>query len=150
MPANLYGINDNFNPDKCHVIPGMIHKFYNAKMRGDKSITAWGDGSPTREFLYVDDLADACVFLMNTYDSEQFLNVGSDVEITIKDLSEIIKKEVGFEGEIIWDTSKPNGTPRRKIDNDKLYSLGWRPKVSFEEGLRITVDWFIKNQGRYL
>ena len=150
MPANLYGINDNFYPEKCHVIPGMVNKFYSARVSDAKSITCWGDGTPTREFLYVDDLADACLFLMNTYDDPAHINIGSDVEIPIKDLSEIIKKSVGFEGEILWDTNLPNGTPRRKLDNEKLFSLGWKPKVSFEDGLQRTVDWFINHKEKFL
>lgn len=150
MPANLYGINDNFFPDKCHVIPGLINKFYKAKVNGDTSIMAWGDGSPTREFLYVDDLADACIFLMNEYNSSDHINVGSDVEITIKDLSEIIRKNIGFTGDIVWNNDLPNGTPRRKIDNEKIFSLGWKPKVSFEDGLKRTIDWFIDNKERFL
>jgi GDP-L-fucose synthase len=100
--------------------------------------------------LYVDDLADACIFLMNYYDSPEHINIGSDVEITIKDLSDIIKKKIGYEGEIFWNTNKPNGTPRRKIDNEKLFSLGWKPKVSFEEGLERSVNWFIANKDRFL
>jgi GDP-L-fucose synthase len=150
MPANLYGINDNFHPDRCHVIPGMINKFYNAKVNNLPQVEAWGDGTPTREFLYVDDLADACIFLMNYYDSPEHINIGSDVEITIKDLSDIIKKKIGYEGEIFWNTNKPNGTPRRKIDNEKLFSLGWKPKVLFEEGLERSVNWFIANKDRFL
>lgn len=146
MPANLYGPNDNFDPEKCHVIPGLIHKFHNAKKNNLSEVEAWGDGSPTREFLYVDDLADACLFLMNNYDSADHINVGSDVEITIKDLSEIIKSAVGFEGEIFWNTDKPNGTPRRKMDNTKLFDMGWKPKVSFEEGLKRTVNWYLKHK----
>jgi GDP-L-fucose synthase len=147
MPANLYGPHDNFIPEQGHVIPGMITKFYNAMKNQEKSITCWGDGSPTREFLYVDDLADACLFLMNTYDKAEFINVGSNVEITIKDLSEIIKKEVGFKGKILWDTSLPNGTPRRKMENSKLFSLGWSPKISFEEGLKRTIQWYKEDRG---
>jgi GDP-L-fucose synthase len=150
MPANLYGPNDNFFPDKCHVIPGLINKFYNAKLEGKDIVEAWGDGSPTREFLYVDDLADACLFLMNEYNSSEHINVGSDVEITIKELSEIIKREVGYSGEIFWNTDKPNGTPRRKLDNTKLFDLGWKPKVSFDEGLARTIAWFKENRGRFL
>lgn len=146
MPANLYGPNDNFDPEKCHVIPGMITKFHHAMKNGHDAITCWGDGTPTREFLYSDDLADACIFLMNTYDSDEFINVGSDVEITIKDLAEIIKKEVGFEGRIFWDTTLPNGTPRRKLDNSRLAEMGWKPKVSFEEGLAKTIKWFKENK----
>lgn len=146
MPANLYGPNDNFDPEKCHVIPGMITKFHHAMKNGHDAITCWGDGTPTREFLYSDDLADACIFLMNNYDSDEFINVGSDVEITIKDLAEIIKKEVGFEGRIFWDVTLPNGTPRRKLDNTRLADMGWKPKVSFEEGLAKTIKWFKENR----
>jgi len=150
MPANLYGPYDNFHPDKCHVIPGLINKFWNAKEKGLGTVEAWGDGSPTREFLYVDDLADACIFLMHNYDSPDHINVGSDVEITIKELSEIIKREVGYEGEIFWNTDKPNGTPRRKLDNTKLFDMGWKPKVSFDDGLAKTIEWFKNNKGRFL
>jgi GDP-L-fucose synthase len=141
MPANLYGPNDNFNPEKCHVIPGMITKFQNAKLNGH-DVTFWGDGTPTREFLHSDDLADACLFLMQNYNEPEFINVGSDVEIQIKDLCEIIKDKIGFEGQIFWDTTLPNGTPRRKMDNTKLFNLGWRPKISFEEGLANTINWY--------
>ncbi len=150
MPANRYGPNDNFHPDKCHVIPGLINKFWNAKDKGLDTVEAWGDGSPTREFLYVDDLADACIFLMQNYNSPEHINVGSDVEITIKDLSEIIKREVGYTGEIFWNTNKPNGTPRRKLDNTKLFEMGWRPKVSFDEGLSRTITWFKENKEKFL
>jgi len=146
MPANLYGPNDNFNPLECHVIPGLIRKFHSAKVNGHDAITAWGDGSPTREFLHCDDLADACVFLMNNYDDSAHINVGSDTEITIKELSEIIKREVGFEGRIFWDTTLPNGTPRRKMDNTRLFDLGWKPKIGFDEGLKSTVKWFMENK----
>jgi GDP-L-fucose synthase len=145
MPTNLYGPGDNFMPDQCHVIPGLIKKFSDAKRDNKNMVVAWGDGSPTREFLYVDDLADACVYLMNTYDKPEHINVGSDTEISIKELSEIIKNKVGFSGEILWDTSMPNGTPKRKIDNSKLFATGWRPKVSFEEGITRTVEWYKKN-----
>jgi len=150
MPANLYGPNDNFHPDRCHVIPGLINKFWNAKEKGKTVVEAWGDGSPTREFLYVDDLADACIFLMKNYNDPSHINVGSDVEITIKDLSEIIKREVGYAGSICWNTDKPNGTPRRKLDNNKLFEMGWRPKVSFDDGLARTIEWFKNNKERFL
>lgn len=146
MPANLYGPNDNFDPEKCHVIPGMIHKFHNAKKNNLPQIEAWGDGTPTREFLHCDDLADACLFLMQNYDDKEFINVGSDTEITIKDLSEIIKREIGYGGDIFWNTDKPNGTPRRKLDNTRLFNLGWRPKISFDEGLKGTIEWYLKNR----
>lgn len=146
MPANLYGPNDNFNPDRCHVIPGMITKYYNAKVNNEPGTVAWGDGSPKREFLYCDDLADACVFLMNNYDSPDIINVGSDIEITIKDLVKIIQNEIGYTGKVFWDTSLPNGSPRRKMDSSKLFGMGWKPKVSFEEGLARTIKWFKENK----
>jgi GDP-L-fucose synthase len=142
MPANLYGPNDNFIPEQGHVIPGLITKFFNAMKNNEPHVVCWGDGSPTREFLYVDDLADACFFLMNTYNELEFINVGSDVEITIGDLAERIKKEVGYTGKIVWDVSKPNGTPRRKTDNTKLFSMGWSPKVTFDNGLATTISWY--------
>ena len=146
MPANLYGPNDNFVPEQGHVIPGLITKFFNAMRDNHHSIMCWGDGSPTREFLYVDDLADACLFLMEKYNQPNFINVGSDVEITIKDLAEIIKKEVGFTGSILWDTSLPNGTPKRKTDNSRLFAMGWKPKVSFDDGLARTIQWYKENK----
>ena len=146
MPANLYGPHDNFIPEQGHVIPGIITKFHNAIVKNHDGIECWGDGTPTREFLYVDDLADACIFLMNTYNEAEFVNVGSDVEITISDLVHIIKREMGFQGNVYWDTTKPNGTPRRKTDNSKLFAMGWRPKVSFEEGLARTIKWFRENK----
>ena len=147
MPANLYGPHDNFIPEQGHVIPGIITKFFNAMKNNEDSILCWGDGSPTREFLYVDDLADACLFLMNNYDKAEFINVGSDVEIPIKELSELIKDAVGFKGKIKWDTTLPNGTPRRKMENSRLFSMGWKPTVSFEEGLKRTIDWYKTEKG---
>jgi GDP-L-fucose synthase len=147
MPANLYGINDNFIPEHGHVIPGIITKINNAMVNGDKTIECWGDGSPTREFLYVDDLADACLWLMENYNEPDFINVGSDEEFTIKDIAERLCKEFGFQGDIFWNTDKPNGTPRRKMDNTKLRNLGWSPKVSFDEGLKRTIAWYKKEKG---
>ena len=147
MPANLYGPNDNFDPEKCHVIPGMITKFNTAKVNGT-DVTFWGDGTPTREFLYVDDLADACLFLMQNYNEAGHINIGSDVEIEIRDLCEIIRKAIGFEGNIIWDLSKPNGTPRRKMDNTRLFNMGWRPKTDFAAGLAKTVEWYYTEKDR--
>lgn len=147
MPANLYGINDNFIPEHGHVIPGIITKINEAMKKGEKTIECWGDGSPTREFLYVDDLADACLWLMENYNEPDFINVGSDEEFTIKDVAERLCKEFGFDGEIFWNTEKPNGTPRRKMDNSKLKALGWSPKVSFDEGLKRTIAWYKKEKG---
>jgi GDP-L-fucose synthase len=147
MPANLYGPNDNFIPEHGHVIPGIITKLYNAMQNGDSSIECWGDGTPTREFLYVDDLADACFWTMQNYNKAEFINVGSDEELTIKDLAERLKDAMGFNGEIVWNTDKPNGTPRRKMDNSKLKELGWSPKVTFDEGLKRTISWYKKEKG---
>ena len=147
MPANLYGINDNFIPEHGHVIPGIITKMHNAMKTGDNSIECWGDGTPTREFLYVDDLADACFWLMQNYDKPEFVNVGSDEELTIKDLVNKLKKEMGFSGKIVWNKDKPNGTPRRKMDNTKLKELGWKAKVTFDVGLKQTIDWYKKEKG---
>jgi GDP-L-fucose synthase len=146
MPTNLYGIGDRFNIEHGHVIPGLINKFVTARLNNDPSITCWGDGSPTREFLFADDLADACIFLMNNYHSEEIINVGIDNEITMKELAYKLKDLTGYEGEILWDTDKPNGTPRRKVCNQKLYDIGWRPKYSLEEGLKITIDWYLQNR----
>ena len=147
MPANLYGPNDNFIPEHGHVIPGIITKLYNAIQAGDDSVECWGDGTPTREFLYVDDLADACFWTMQNYDKAEFINVGSDEELTIKDLAEKLKAAMGFTGDIVWNTDKPNGTPRRKMDNSKLKTLGWSAKISFDEGLKRTIDWYKQQKG---
>ena len=146
MPANLYGPNDNFIPEHGHVIPGLIRKMFDAKIRNEEKVVCWGDGSPTREFLHVDDLSDACVFLMNNYNEEDFVNVGSDVEIKIKDLANLIKELVGYEGFLDWDTTRPNGTPKRVMDNSKLFNMGWSPKVGFEQGLRQTIEWYVDNK----
>jgi GDP-L-fucose synthase len=147
MPANLYGINDNFNIEQCHVIPAMINKFITAKNNGMDDVVLFGDGTPTREFLYVDDLADACIFLMNNYDESEHINVGSSEEYSIKDLAEIVAKATGFTGNIIWDTNKPNGTPRRKLDNSKLENIGWKSSVTLSEGLKNTVEWYLETGG---
>jgi len=149
MPANLYGNNDNFNIEKCHVIPAMIRKFIDAKESNQTSVTCFGDGTPTREFLYSDDLADACLFLMNGYDSPDIINVGSNEEISIKNLAETIKKYVGYSGEIVWDTNKPNGTPLRKICNKKINDLGWHSHTSLENGIKRTIDWYMSNRNNY-
>jgi GDP-L-fucose synthase len=149
MPANAYGINDNFNIQKCHVIPAMIRKFIDAKDRGDKEVVCFGDGSPTREFICSDDMADACLHLMNNYDSSEIINVGSDEEVTIKTLAETIKEKIGFTGSIVWDTTKPNGTPLRKLSNERLRSLGWKPSISLSEGLEKTINWYMENRHNY-
>lgn len=142
MPTNLYGINDNFHPNNSHVIPGLINRFYHAKMNAASEVVCWGDGSPLREFLYVDDLADACLFLMNNYSSSQHINVGSTEEVSIRWIANTIKELVGFTGDITWDKSKPNGTPRKKLDVTKLSSLGWKAKMPLNEGLKNTIEWY--------
>ncbi len=146
MPANLYGPNDNFKPEHGHVIPGLIRKMIDAKINKDPNVVCWGDGSPTREFLHVDDLTDALVYLMNNYDQPEFLNIGSNYEITIKELAELIKELTDYKGNLIWDTSLPNGTPRRVMDNSKLFNMGWRPKINFVEGLYQTIQWYVDNK----
>jgi len=150
MPNNLYGINDNFILEQCHVIPSFINKFVSAKDSGVESIMCFGDGSPTREFLFSDDLADGLVFLMNNYNNPDIINIGPDREVSIKELSEIVSNLVGYTGELVWDTSKPNGTPRRALDTSKMDSLGWKAKTSLEDGLKITIDWFLKNRSNYV
>jgi len=145
MPTNLYGINDRFDVNHGHVIPGLINKFLEAKESNSSSVECWGTGTPTREFLFSDDLADALIFLMNTQEYVDLINIGIDNEITIKELAEKIKDLVGYEGEIIWNSDKPDGTPRRKMCNAKLKELGWKPKYTLEEGLKITLDWYLEN-----
>jgi GDP-L-fucose synthase len=147
MPANLYGINDNFTPEHGHVIPGIITKIYKAIQNSEDTIECWGDGSPTREFLYVDDLADACHWLMQNYNEAEFVNVGSDEEFSIKNLVGKLCAEMGYIGNIYWNTDKPNGTPRRKMDNTKLKALGWKPSVGFDDGLKQTIQWFKQQKG---
>lgn len=149
MPNNLYGITDNFNIEKCHVIPSFINKFIFAKENNLEEVVCFGDGSPTREFLFSDDLADALIFLMNTYDDPNIINIGPHREVSIKELSELVSQLVGYTGKIVWDTSKPNGTPRRALDTSKMDTLGWKPKTSLEDGLKITIDWFMENRSNY-
>lgn len=150
MPNNLYGINDNFIIEQCHVIPSFINKFVTAKDSGSESVVCFGDGSPTREFLFSDDLADGLVFLMNNYEDPEIINIGPEREVSIKELSEIVARLVGYNGKLIWDVSKPNGTPRRALDTSKMSSLGWRAKTSLEDGLKTTIDWFLKNRSNYV
>jgi len=147
MPANLYGVNDNFIPEHGHVIPGIITKMHDAMKNGEDSIECWGDGTPTREFLYVDDLADACFWLMQNYNEKEFVNIGSDEELTIKELVTKLTKAFGFTGKVVWNKDKPNGQPRRKLDNTKLKKLGWKSKTSFDDGLKLTIDWYKKDRG---
>jgi GDP-L-fucose synthase len=150
MPNNLYGINDNFIIEQCHVIPSFINKFISAKENNQDIVTCFGDGSPTREFLFSDDLADGLVFLMNNYSDPEIINIGPQREVSIKELSELISKLVEYTGEIYWDVNKPNGTPRRALDTTKMDSLGWKAKTSLEDGLKITIDWFLQNRSNYV
>ena len=148
MPTNLYGPNDNYHPEHSHVVPALIRRFHEAKVNGAKSVTCWGDGSPLREFLYVDDLAELCVHLMNTYSGNETVNAGTGKEITIRALTELVARVVGYEGEICWDTSRPNGTPRKLLDVSKATALGWTYKTELEDGLRLSYEDFLHNPMR--
>jgi len=148
MPTNLYGPNDNYHPEHSHVLPALIRRFHEAKVSGAKSVTCWGDGSPLREFMYVDDLADLCVFLMNNYSGSETVNAGTGKELTIKELTELVAKVIGYEGEILWDPSKPNGTPRKLLDVSKAKALGWEYKTELEDGIRLTYEDFLNNPMR--
>ena len=145
MPTNLYGPHDNYDLSGSHVMPAMIRKFHDAKVEGKPSVELWGTGTPLREFLYVDDMADACVFLLENYDGEQHVNIGTGKEVTIKELAETVKKTVGYEGEIVWNKDMPDGTPRKLTNVDKLHSLGFTHKVDLEEGVKLAYDWFKEN-----
>lgn len=148
MPTNLYGPNDNFDYETSHVLPALIRKFHDAKVENKEEVIIWGTGKARREFLYVEDLADACVFLMNNYDEGEIINIGAGEDLTIKELAEKIKKVVGYKGKIGHDTSKPDGTPQKLLDVSKLHSLGWKHKVELEEGLSKTYNWFLNNKHR--
>ena len=148
MPTNLYGPNDNYHPTHSHVVPALIRRFHEAKEQGLPSVTCWGDGSPLREFLYVDDLANLCVFLMNNYSGNETVNAGTGKELTIKELTELVAKVVGYTGEIKWDTTKPNGTPRKLLDVSKATNLGWTYKTELEDGLRLSYEDFLNNPMR--
>lgn len=142
MPCNLYGINDNFSLENSHVLPALIRKFHEAKIKGEPSVIIWGSGKPLREFLNVDDLADACLFLMDHYEGDDFFNVGYGEEVSIMELALLIKKVVGFEGELIMDASKPDGTMRKLTDISRIKALGWEPKITLEAGVEETYQWF--------
>ena len=144
MPTNLYGKNDNYHLENSHVFPAMIRKFHEAKVRGDKNITLWGTGSPYREFLHVDDLADASVFLMNNYNDSEIINVGSGKDLSIKDLALLMKKVIEFDGDILFDSSKPDGTPKKLLDVSKINNLGWKYSIEIEDGLRDSYKDFLK------
>ena len=145
MPTNLYGPNDNYDLENSHVLPAMIRKFHEAKERGDASMTLWGTGSPMREFLHADDLAEACVYLMESYSDSELVNIGTGIDVTIKELAETVKQIVGFEGEINWDTSRPDGTPRKLMDVSKLHSLGWKHKIELKDGIALAYQDFLTN-----
>ena len=146
MPTNLYGINDNYHPQHSHVLPGLIRRFHEARLAKAPTVTCWGTGAPMREFLYADDLARACVFLMQNYSQEQFINIGYGSEVSIRDASEAVKRAVGYQGEIVWDTSKPDGAPRKLMDSSRILALGWKPQVDLETGLRLAYqDFLTKN-----
>lgn len=145
MPTNLYGPHDNYDLNNSHVLPAMLRKFHEAKVNDAENVTLWGSGSPLREFLYVDDMADACVFLLENYSGVSHVNIGTGKEITIKELAELVKKTVGYEGGIVWDSSMPDGTPRKLTDVTRLHELGWRHKIELEEGVKLAYEWFRDN-----
>ena len=148
MPTNLYGPNDNYHPEHSHVLPALIRRFHEAKVAGAEEVVCWGDGTPLREFLYVDDLANLCVFLMNHYSGNETVNAGTGKELSIKELTELVAKVVGFEGEIKWDTTRPNGTPRKLLDVSKAKALGWTYSTELEEGVRLAYADFLNNPVR--
>lgn len=145
MPTNLYGPNDNFHPENSHVLPALIRRFHEAKANGAKEVVVWGTGSPLREFLHVDDLADAVIFLMDQYSGMNHVNVGSGREVSIKELAELVKEVVGFNGALVWDTTKPDGTPRKLMDNSMLAAMGWEPRIPLKKGLVETYRWYLEN-----
>lgn len=148
MPTNLYGPNDNYHPEHSHVLPALIRRFHEAKVSGAKEVTCWGTGAPLREFLYVDDLADACVFLMNNYSGNETVNLGTGKELTIKELAELVADVIGYEGEIKWDATKPDGTPRKLLDVSKLENLGWKYKTELRDGIGLAYEDFLNNPMR--
>ena len=145
MPTNLYGPNDNFDLKNSHVLPALIRKMHEAKLNKNDTVEIWGTGKPLREFLYVDDMADACVFLMENYDGEEHINIGTGEEISIKDLAQLIKKIVDFDGELVFDNSMPDGTPKKLTDVSKLHNLGWKHKVKLNKGIELSYEWYKKN-----
>ena len=144
MPTNLYGYNDNYHPENSHVLPALIRKFHEAKTSGAASVTVWGTGSPLREFLFADDLADACYFLMQEYNEAGLVNIGTGLDLSIKDLALLIKEVVGFTGDLVFDTSKPDGTPRKLLDVSKLHTLGWKHRIALQDGLALAYQDFLK------
>lgn len=148
MPTNLYGYNDNYHPQNSHVLPALIRRFHEAKENGTETVTIWGTGSPLREFLFADDLAEACYYLMQNYNEAGLVNIGSGKEISIKDLALLIKRIVGYEGELLFDTTKPDGTPRKLMDVSKLHAAGWEHKIELEEGIKLAYEDFLQKQLR--
>ncbi len=148
MPTNMYGLNDNFDLHSSHVLPALIRKFHEAKVADAPTVTCWGTGQPMREFLFGDDLARACVFLMENYSDEQFINVGYGSDVTIRQLAETVQRVVGFGGQIVWDTSKPDGTPRKLMDSSRLFALGWKPAMDLETGIGRAYEDFLKRYGQ--
>lgn len=145
MPTNLYGPYDNYDLSGSHVMPAMIRKFHEAKIQNRPAVELWGTGAPLREFLYSDDMADACVFLLENYSGEQHVNIGTGKEVTIKQLAELVKKTVGYEGKIVWNSEMPDGTPRKLTDVTKLHDLGWKHNIELEEGVKLAYQWFVEN-----
>lgn len=149
MPTNLYGPGDNFDLQQSHVLPALIRRFHEAKQRGDEAVVIWGTGTPRREFLHVDDLADACLYLMRQYGSDELINVGWGEDIAIRDLAQLVREVVGFTGELRLDTTRPDGTPRKLLDVSRLTALGWTPRIPLREGVAATYEWFRAHQGQY-
>ena len=145
MPTNMYGPHDNFDPVSSHVLPGLIYKFHSAKVENRPSVTLWGTGTPRREFLHADDLAAACLLLLDTYDSDQLINVGSGTDVTIRELAELVQAAVGYQGQIEWDATQPDGTPRKLMDGARMLALGWKPMVSLPTGIASAYQWFLRN-----
>ncbi len=148
VPADLYGPNDDFDPETSHVLPALIRKMHEAKIRNEHEVMVWGTGSPRRGCLHVDDLADACVFLMNSYDESEMINIGSGEDLTIRELALLIREVIGFKGDIIFDESKPDGAPRKLLDVIKIRNMGWEPKISLEKGIRQTYEWYKEHSGK--
>jgi GDP-L-fucose synthase len=145
MPTNMYGPGDNFDIQNSHVLPALIRRFHDAKLRGDKTMTVWGTGTPRREFLHVDDLSDAIVYLMRNYDAEEIVNIGWGEDISIRALAELVMSVIGYSGDLVFDASKPDGTPRKLLDVSRLSSLGWNPSIRLEDGIRETYKWFLQH-----
>lgn len=146
MPTNLYGPGDNFHPENSHVLPALMRRFHEAKISGQECVTVWGTGTPLREFMHVDDLADACLFLMNKYSGPTHINVGTGEETSIRDLAKLVAKITGYKGRIDFDKSRPDGTPRKVMDSRKLYAMGWKPKIALDEGLADTYAWYLSQE----